>query len=181
MITLVAQHMDGDTCAPARGNGCHLIIRKTPDPSEVLEFVLSGLEVGQQIVALAGPDWLKELGRSLSEGGLRSDILVRTGRVIFLTAPDCFMELARRDDVLRRSPLRLNGSIVRWISDWSWAYNNGTNPAAILTYQRQIHNRIRQMTALSLCTVHCSRLERSSMLKMLVHHRHAIRAAERLV
>jgi MEDS: MEthanogen/methylotroph, DcmR Sensory domain len=172
--------MDCEPSAPERGNGCHLVIRKNPDPSEVLEFVVSGLEVGQQIVALAGPDWLKELGRSLSEGGLRSDILVRTGRVIFLTAPDCFAELARRNDAIHGSPLRLNGSIVRWISDWSWAYNNGTSQSTILNYQRHIHNRIRQMTALSLCTVHCSRLERSSMLKMLVHHRHAIRAAERL-
>lgn len=176
----VAQQTNGDSSVSKRSRGCHLVVRRNPDPSEVLEFVVSGVEVGQQIIAVGGPTWLRELGRSLSEGGLRSDILVRTGRVIFLTAPDCFAELNGRNDILRRSPLRLNGSIVRWISDWSWAYNNGTNPATILTYQRQIHNRIRQMTALSLCTVHCSRLERGSMLKMLVHHRHAIRAAERL-
>lgn len=173
------QFSESESRAAARGNGCQLVIRKQPDPSEVMEFVVSGLEVGQQIVALAGPDWLKELGRSLSHGGMRSDILVRTGRLIFLTAPDCFAELARRDEA-HRSPLRLNGSIVRWISDWSWAYNNGMSPTKILDYQRHIHNRVRQMTALSLCTVHCSKLERSSVLKMLVHHRHAIRASERL-
>jgi hypothetical protein len=175
------QTMEHPVLAPVQGSKCRLLIRQHPDPTEVLQFVASGLEVGQQIVVLAGPAWLKDIAEGLNTNRLRPEVLLRNGRLIFLTAPDCFAYLARHDDPWRRNGLRLNGSIVRWVSDWSWAYGSGHNPADILNYQRCIHSRIHEVTALSLCTVHCSRMERSSLLKMLGHHRHALRTADEAV
>ena len=160
---------------------CRLLIRRQPNPAEVLQFVSSGLEVGQQIVVLATPAWLKDLAAALTANQFRPDILLRNGRLIFLHAPDCFAKLTRRNDPLDRDSLRLNGSIVRWVSDWSWAYENGRSPAEILHYQRYIHSRIHQATALSLCTVHCSDMERAFVLKMLVQHRCAMRGFDQTV
>ncbi len=168
--------MDHSAVTPVQGSQCRLLVRRSASPTEVVRFLSSGLEVGQQVVVVAGPTWLKDLAESLSALRFRPDILLRNGRLIFLTAPDCFAQLARQDDPLLCRTLRLNGSIVRWVSDWSWAYENGHHPAEILNYQQCVHSRINNMTALSLCTVHCSRMERSSMLKMLVQHRHALRS-----
>ena len=168
--------MDLDSLDGARGNACRLIVRKKPGPAEILPFVVGGIEIGQQIVVLAGPTWLKDLARTLSENGLRPQALIRNRRLVFMTAPDCFVRLAKWGDPLQRPPLQRNGSIVRWISDWSWAYRNGTNPASILAYQRRIHSCIQDLSAISLCTVHGEKMERSSMLAVLVHHRRAARA-----
>ncbi len=169
--------MEHSVLTPIQGGQCRLLVRRHPDPAEVVQFVGNGLEVGQQIVVLAGPAWLKDLAGALSAKQYRPDVLLRNGRLIFLTAPDCFSQLIRHNDPLHRNSPRLNGSIVRWVSDWSWAYENGHEPADILNYQRCIHSRIHEATALSLCTVHCSRMERSFMLKILVQHRHALRTA----
>ena len=153
-----------------QGSKCRLLVSQQPDATEVLDFLSSGLEVGQQIIVMASPGRLKDLAQSLRAMRLRPDILLRNGRAIFLTAPECFRRLERPD------ALRLNGSVVRWVSDWSWAYENGHSLEDILGYQRSIHGRIHELTALSLCTVHCSRLERSSMLQMLGQHRRALRS-----
>jgi hypothetical protein len=144
-----------------------------------LEFVTAGLEMGQQVVAMAGPTCLKELGRAISDSGLRTAALLRSGRLIFLTAPECLSQLLKPEDPLRRSPLRPNGSVLRWVSDWSWAYANGADRDVVLSYQRRIHDFVRPLTALSICTVHCEKLERSSLLAMLADHRRATRVAQR--
>ncbi|MEJ2007156.1 MAG: MEDS domain-containing protein [Acidobacteriota bacterium] len=164
--------------APA--NSCRLLVRKKPGPAEIIQLVVGGVEIGQQIVVLAGPAWLKELARLLSENGLRPETLLRNGRLVFLTAPDCLSRFAKLDSPCKRPIIRRNGSIVRWISDWSWAYQNGFDPPTILQYQRKIHKCIHQIATMSVCTVHCEKMERSSMLAVLVQHRRAARAADHL-
>jgi hypothetical protein len=154
---------------------CRLVVRKERGTAEVLEFVVAGLEMGQQVVAMAGPTCLKDLARSLTESGLRPEALLHNGRLIFLTAPDCLSQLSHPEQIVQRGPLRRTVSVLRWVSDWSWAYANGTHPSTILEYQRRIHEFVRSLTALSLCTVHCEKLERSSLLAMLADHRRATR------
>jgi hypothetical protein len=162
--------------APApRAYPCRLVVRKDKGPAEVLEFLVAGLEMGQQVVAMAGPTCLKDLARSLTESGLRPEALLRTGRLVFLTAPDCLTQLSHPEEILQRGPLRRTVSVLRWVSDWSWAYENGTHPSTIREYQRRIHEFVRSLTALSLCTVHCEKLERGSLLAMLADHRRATR------
>ncbi len=165
--------------AHAQAPACRLVIRKNKGLAEILQFVSAGLEIGQQVVALAGPTYLKDLACALSELGLRPEALLHNGRLIFLTAPNCLSQLTRPDDPLRRAPLHRNGSVMRWVSDWSWAYGNGADPAAILDYQRRIHDFARSLAALSLCTVHCEKLERGSLLAMLADHRRSTRAVMR--
>lgn len=160
---------------------CRLLVRKKPGPREIVQFVVGGVEIGQQIVVLAGPAWLKELARILSEHGLRPETLIRNSRVVFLTAPDCLSRFAKLGDPCKRHFIRRNGSIVRWISDWSWAYRKGTDPATILLYQRRIHNCIHTVADMSICTVHCEKMERSSILAVLAQHRRAARAVDRPV
>jgi len=170
--------MGADLRPEASANSCRLLVRKKPGPAEIIQFVVGGVEIGQQIVVLAGPAWLKELARLLSENGLRPETLLRNGRLVFLTAPDCLSRFAKLDNPCKRPIIRRNGSIVRWISDWSWAYKNGSDPATILQYQRRIHNCIHQIATMSVCTVHCEKMERSSMLAVLVQHRRAARATD---
>jgi hypothetical protein len=154
---------------------CRLVVRRDKGAAEFLEFVAAGLEMGQQVVALAGADCLKDLAHSLTESGLRPEALLRNGRLIFLTAPECLSQLSHPEQILQRGPLRRTVSVLRWVTDWSWAYVNGTHPAAILEYQRRIHKFIRALSALSLCTVHCDNLGRSSLLAILADHRRAAR------
>jgi hypothetical protein len=156
---------------------CRLVVRKNRGPDEILQFVIAGLEMGQQVVVVAGPTCLKELARGLTEGGLRPDSLLRNGHLIFLTAPDCISQITHPEEILQRGPLRRTLSVLRWVTDWSWAYANGTDPATILDYQRRVHKFIRSLTAISLCTVHCENLQRSSLLAMLADHRRAQRAS----
>lgn len=170
--------MGADLRAEPPANSCRLLVRKKPGPAEVVQFVLGGIEIGQQIVVLAGPAWLKDLARILSENGLRPETLIRTGRLVFLTAPDCLSRFTKMNDPCKQPLIRRNGSIVRWISDWSWAYRNGSNPATILRYQRRIHECSHKIAGMSICTVHCEKMERSSMLAVLVQHRRAARAAD---
>lgn len=154
---------------------CRLVVRKETAPAEVAQFIIAGLEVGQQVVVVAGPACLKDLARSLTENGLRPEALLRNGRLVFLTAPDCLSQLEDPQKILQRGPLRRTLSVVRWVTDWSWAYANGTDTATILEYQRRIHEFSRSLTALSLCTVHCAKMERGSLLAMLADHRRAAR------
>ena len=156
---------------------CRLVVRKNRGFTEVLPFVVEGLEMGQQIVALAAPACLKELARGISETGLKPDSLLRNGRLVFLAAPECLSLFSNGHDPFQRGPLRRNGSIMRWISDWSWAYGNGTHPERISEYQHNIHEVVRPMTSISLCTVHCENLQRTSLLAILAEHRRAAKAA----
>jgi hypothetical protein len=71
--------------------------------------------------------------------------------------------------------LRRNGSILRWVSDWSWAYGNGIHPGSLVEIQRRLHDYIRSLTQLSLCTVQCENLQRTSLLAVLAEHRRAAR------
>jgi len=128
---------------------------------------------------MAGPACLKDLALTLSETGLRTEALIRSGRLVFLTAPDCLAQLDLANDRLQRSSLRLNGSVLRWVSDWSWAYGNGHPPSALLGFQCRVHDFVRALTPLSLCTVHGQKLARSSLLAMMADHRRATRGAQR--
>jgi len=157
---------------------CRLVIRKDKAPAEVLQFVISGLEMGQQVVAVAGAGCLKDLARSLTENGLKTEALIRNGRLVFLTAPDCLAQLIDPQQIVQRGPLRRMSSLVRWVTDWSWAYANGTDSATILAYQKIVHDFVRSLTAVSMCTVHCGNTQRSSLLAMLADHRRAMRAGK---
>lgn len=159
----------------AHDKSCRLVVRKDKCLAEILQFVLAGLEVGQQVIVLAGADCLKEIARGLAESAFRPEALLHSNRLVFLTAPNCLSALLKPTDPLRRTPLHPNGSMMRWVSDWSWAYANGCDPSSILQYQKRVHEFIRPFNALSMCTVRCNNLERGSLLALLADHRRAIR------
>ena len=161
---------------PPFATGCRLVVRREAGLSEISQFVIAGLQIGQQVVAVAGPNCLKEIAHSLTASGLRPEAALRAGRLVFLTAPDCLSQLARPEDPLQRGALRRSGPLLRWVSDWSWAYTNGSACAEVLRHQRLVHDFVRSLGALSLCTVHCHKLERSSLLALLADHRRAARA-----
>jgi len=154
---------------------CQLIVRQQEGPAECLRFMLEGLEVGQQVVALAGAGCLTGLARALSENGFQPQTLLRSGRLVFLTAPDCLALLGKRDGPLSRSSLRRQAPIIRWVSDWSWAYSNGRPASLLLDYQHRVHQLVRSFEALSLCTVHSPSLERRGLLAVLADHRQAVK------
>ena len=156
---------------------CRLVVRKDKAPGEVMQFVVSGLEMGQQVVVVAGAACLKDLARSLTENGLKAESMIRNARLVYLTAPECLAQLADPQQITQRGPLRRTSSLIRWVTDWSWAYSNGMSPATILGYQRVVHDFVRSLTAVSMCTVHCVHDARSSLLAMLADHRRAARPA----
>jgi hypothetical protein len=162
----------------APGEACRLVIRKERGLTEILQFVVAGLEIGQQVVIMAGPICLKEVAHGLTESGLKTDALLHSGRLVFLTAPNCLSELLRPTDPLQRSPLRRHGTVMRWVTDWSWAYGNGSDAGTIRDYQRRIHEFIRPFNAISMCTVHCERVDRGDLLAMLVDHRRVAKTVE---
>ena len=82
----------------AQANGCRLVVGKQRGLSEILQFVMAGLEIGQQVVIVAGPPFLNDVARGLTENGLRPDVFLHSGRLVFLTAPDCLNELLRAGD-----------------------------------------------------------------------------------
>jgi hypothetical protein len=145
-----------------------------------LKFIIAGLEIGQQIVIVAGPTCLNDVARGLSENGLRPDVSLHSGRLVFLTAPDCLNELLRAGDPLRRSPLHLHGTVMRWVTDWSWALTKGDGLDIIGAYQRRLHDFIRPLNAISMCTVHCEKIGRASLLAILANHRRSARATQPL-
>lgn len=154
---------------------CRLVVRREAGLSEISEFAIAGLQIGQQVVAMAGPSCLKDIAATLNEAGLRPDAALRAGRLLFLTAPDCLSQLKKPDHPLQRGALRRNGPLLRWVSDWSWAYTNGFSGEA-WRHQRLVHDFVRSLGALSLCTAHCHKVERSSLLALLADHRRATRA-----
>jgi MEDS: MEthanogen/methylotroph, DcmR Sensory domain len=156
---------------------CRLVTRSKEGLPEVVAFVVAGLEAGQQVFAMGGPAHLKDIACSLGGSGLKPESLLRAGRLIFLTAPDCISTLLRSENPFGRGPLQRNTSLVRWVSDWSWACSNGFELRTVLGYQRRIHEFVRSLTALSMCTVDSEKLERSSLLAMMADHRRASKAA----
>lgn len=163
----------GLSCAP-----CRVVVRKDQNLTSVSHFVIEGLQIGQQVVAMAGPRFLRELARDLGESGFRPEGMLRNGRLVFLTAPNCLSTLLKPDESLQRGPLRPNAPLLRWVSDWSWAYGKTAEPAGILDFQRRVHEFIRSLDALSMCTIQSTQLERNSMLALLADHRRVSRTGE---
>jgi hypothetical protein len=161
-------------------DACRLVVRKEKGLFEILQFVIPGLEIGQQVVIVADPTCLNDIARGLNENGLRPDLFLHSGRLVFLTAPDCLNELLRAGDPLQRSPLHLHGTVMRWVTDWSWAVSKGDGPNVIGDYQRRVHDLVRPLNAISLCTVHCEKIGRASLLAILANHRRATRAIQDL-
>jgi MEDS: MEthanogen/methylotroph, DcmR Sensory domain len=133
-----------------------------------------GLDIGQQVVALAGPNCLRNLADALSQHGHRSEPLLRSGRLMFLTAPGFLAQIATGEDPLARTALRRNGPMLRWVSDWSWAYGEAADRRALLEHQQRVHDYVRGLTALSVCTLRCQKLERSALLAIVADHRRAL-------
>ncbi len=158
---------------------CQVVVRSDEGLAQIMQFVVEGLQIGQQVVAMAGPRFLRELARALGESGLRPEIMLRNGRLVFLTAPNCLSSLLKPDDPLQGSPLRPNAPLLRWITDWSWAYGTSTEPVTLSEYQRRVHDFIRSLGALSLCTVPSAELDRNAMLALLADHRRIMRGNER--
>jgi DcmR-like sensory protein len=156
---------------------CRLVVRAKEDTSEILGFVIAGLEAGQQVFAMAGATHLKELAYRLGESGIRPDALLHNGRLVLLTAPACLSTILKPGEEFQRGPMHRNGTLLRWVSDWSWAYSNGSDLQTVLGHQRRIHEVVRSLTPLSLCSVDSEKLERSSLLAMLADHRRASRTA----
>ena len=161
-----------------QGEPCQLVVRKEKSLSEILQFSTAGLEIGQQVVIMAGPTCLKDIAHGLSETGLKTDALLHSGRLVFLTAPNCLAELLRPSEPLQRSPLHRHATVMRWVTDWSWVYGNGSDAATIRDYQRRLHEFIRPFNAISMCTVLCEKVQRSDLLAMLVDHRRVAKTVE---
>ena len=162
----------------AQATACRLVVRREKGSSEILQFLIAGLEIGQQVVIVAGPTCLNDVAHGLSENGLRPDVFLHSGRLVFLTAPDCLNELLRAGDPLQRSPLHLHGTVMRWVTDWSWALSKGDGLNVIRDYQRRLHDFVRPLNAISLCTVHCAKAGRATLLAILANHRRAARMVQ---
>jgi hypothetical protein len=158
---------------------CRVLVRKDQSLAELSRFVLEGLQIGQQVVTMAGPAFLRELARELTESGLRPEGMLRNGRLVFLTAPSCLSALLKPDESLQRGPLRSHAPLLRWVSDWSWAYGRSVEPTGVVELQRRIHDFVRSLDALSVCTVHNAQLDRNSMLALLADHRRAAKPGDR--
>src|SRR5438132_6135413 len=100
---------------------CRLVVRKEDGLTATLQFVTAGLESWQQVFAMGGAGCLKELAHRLAAAGLRPETLLRNRRLVFLTAPDCILGLLKPGDPFKHGPFTRNGSLLRWVSDWSWA------------------------------------------------------------
>src|SRR5579863_5716207 len=123
------------SASPRGGRCCQLVLRRQEGPAEFVRFILEGLEVGQQVVAMAGAGCLTNLARALGTSGLHLQTLLRSGRLVFLTAPDCLGQLSRPAGPLHRSPIRRPAPMLRWVSDWSWAYSPSRPASVLLDYQ----------------------------------------------
>jgi hypothetical protein len=69
---------------------------------------------------------------------------------------------------------------MRWVTDWSWALSKGDGLSVIRDYQRRLHDFVRPLNAISLCTVDCEKIGRASLLAILADHRRAMRPLEPL-
>lgn len=166
---------------PNSSVSCRVVVRNNGGLSQVSQFVFEGLQIGQQVVAMAGPQFLRELAQDLGESGLRPEAMLRNGRLVFLTAPNCLSTLVKPDESLQRGPVRSNAPLLRWVSDWSWAYGKSAEPTAVLEFQRRVHEFIRSLDALSLCTANSAQLERNSMLALLADHRRFAKSGDRVL
>jgi DcmR-like sensory protein len=169
----MASHTGVAPALAISGTACRLVVRREPALPEAVKFMVAGLEVSQQVVALGGPRCLKEIASGLGENGFRPDALLRNGRLVFLTAPECLNHFVKPTPAFERTMLRRNGAVMRWVTDWSWAYGNGLHSDALMAYQKLVHDYVRTLTPLTLCTVHLENPERSSILAMLADHRRA--------
>ena len=59
------------------------------------------------------------------------------------------------------------------IGSGSASDGSGLHPEMVLAYQKLVHDYVRTLTPLSLCTVHPEKPERGSILAMLADHRRA--------
>ena len=159
----------------AHSTACRFVVRREDSLTEIYQFIVGGLEVGQQVVSVAGPTCLKDLASALSESGLRPEVLLRSGRLVFITAPDSLPALFRSAENFRRGQLRLNGSLVRWVSDWSWASSYDDRFDTVLNYERRVHQLVNRWAGVSLCTASAEKISRSSLLAMMVEHRRGAR------
>ncbi len=150
---------------------CRMVVRDDHSLTQVSQFVIEGLQIGQQVMAMAGPGFLRELAQDLSQSALRPEAMLRNGRLVFLTAPGCLSMLLKPDDPIQRGALRPNAPLVRWVCDWTWAYRKTAEPMAMMEHQRRTHEFIKTLGALSLCTVNGQQLERNAMLALLADHR----------
>jgi hypothetical protein len=69
---------------------------------------------------------------------------------------------------------------MRWVTDWSWALSKGDGLNVIRDYQRRLHDFVRPLNAISLCTVDCEKIGRASLLAILANHRRATRVLQPL-
>jgi predicted protein tyrosine phosphatase len=69
---------------------------------------------------------------------------------------------------------------MRWVTDWSWALSKGDGLNVIRDYQGRLHDFVRPLNAISLCTVHCEKIGRAALLAILANHRRAARTAQPL-
>jgi len=168
---LTTSPLQNQSCALSAPIPCRLVVRKEDSLAEISQFVIAGLQVGQQVVAMAGPKCLREIASSLHDASIRPEAMLRSARLVFLTAPDCLADFSRPEETWHRGPLRRTAPLLRWVSDWSWAYSSGWAPSEVLAYQLRVHDFVRGLGALSLCTVQCRKLERSSLLAVLADHR----------
>ena len=127
---------------------------------------------------MAGPSCLKDIAHGLSETGLKTDGLLHSGRLVFLTAPNCLAELLRPSEPLQRRPLQRHATVMRWITDWSWIYGNGCDASTIRNHQRRLHEFIRPFDAMSMCTVLCEKVQRGDLLAILADHRRVAKTVE---
>lgn len=175
MLTTVTESKAGFEAKTA--GACRVAVQSGQNPA--IQFVIEGVQIGQQVVVMGGPDFLRELAQGLGQSGMKPDVSLRNGRLIFLTAPGCISTLMKPDDPLQRGSLRANAPLMRWVSDWTWAYGTSAEPARAAEYQRRIHDFTRSLSALSLCTAFEAKLDRNSMLALLADHRRALRPVDR--
>ena len=157
-----------------------MLVRSDQRLTQVSQFVIEGLQIGQQVMAMAGARFLRELAQDLSQSGLRPDAMLRNGRLVFLTAPSCLSMLLKPDDPIQRGALRPNAPLVRWVCDWTWAYRETAEPMGIADHQRRTHEFIKTLGALSLCTANGQQLGRNAMLALLADHRRVAKGSEPL-
>lgn len=174
-MMLSTDHVSKNGAAKTAG-ACKVVMQK--DQIDALQFVIEGIQIGQQVVVMGGPAFLRELAHGLGECGVRPDISLRNGRLIFLTAPGCISTLMKPDDPLQRGSLRANAPLLRWVSDWTWAYDKASEPARAAEFQRRVHDFTRSLGALSLCTAFDAQLDRNSMLALLADHRRCCRPSD---
>jgi hypothetical protein len=160
---------------PASTAACRLIVRKEEALIASRQFVTAGLDAGQQVFAMGGPAVLKELAYRLSQSGLRPETFLHSRRLVFLTVPDCLATLTKPGDPFKRGRFPHNGSLVRWVADWSWACGGRNDLRVALNFQRRIHEFLQPMAAVSLCTVDGEKMERASLLALLADHRRSVK------